>query len=159
MSADALVHRMIGDDCLAVTEVVRTMAARMNRPKRTTAEVLAALTLLLPRWGSWTCCDGPAGLRLHRDSKCTYENKFENIGVVQGTPSVSGGHFRSPANPTTTRVAVAIGQTVTLSVTTGYPLLRGLRIRRLGVRIPPNAPDSAGQSTCLFVGVLSFGRA
>ena len=42
---------MIGDDCLAVTEVVRTMAARMNRPKRTTAEVLAALTLLLPSLG------------------------------------------------------------------------------------------------------------
>ena len=113
---------MIGDDCLAVTEVVRTMAARMNRPKRTTAEVLAALTLLLPRWGSWTCCDGPADLRLHRDSKCTYENKFENIDVVQGTPSVSGGHFRSVLTATPVPVAVANGHSVTLSVTTGYPL-------------------------------------
>ena len=51
LSADVLVQRMIKDDKAAVTEVVRTMAARMKRPKRTTAEVLAALTLSLPSLG------------------------------------------------------------------------------------------------------------
>ena len=42
---------MIKDDKAAVTEVVRTMAARMKRPKRNTAEVIAALTLSLPSLG------------------------------------------------------------------------------------------------------------
>ena len=39
---------MIEHDRAAVAEVVQAMAGRMNRPKRTGAEVLAALTLSLP---------------------------------------------------------------------------------------------------------------
>ena len=48
LSADALAKRMIKHDRAAVAEVVQAMARRMNKPKRTGAEVLAALTLSLP---------------------------------------------------------------------------------------------------------------